>query len=119
MKYPALKSSYIENNQQIEKWSEIIYLIVAKMTPIAFILPKFIVSIFIYFTTNLENDAFELPLPMWYVEIQLNPHYKGLIICKYFKKLFKFFYGICFKTQGFHSEQKIQLVIWWPQLFNT
>lgn len=34
---------------------------------ICFLLPKALFSYFIYFTTDLGNDAFELPLPMWYV----------------------------------------------------
>lgn len=65
MKHHALEQSYIETNRLIEFWSKIIYLVVAKMSPLAFTVPKFIFSVFIYSTTNLGNGAFELPLPMW------------------------------------------------------
>lgn len=59
---------YDETIRQVEKWSEIIYHLIAQVTPLIWILPKFIGCIFIYLTTESENDALELPLPMWSVK---------------------------------------------------
>lgn len=52
-------------NQIVEKCSEIgafamIYVVIP-----CFILPKAIYSFFIYFTTDLGNDAFDLPIAIW------------------------------------------------------
>lgn len=66
MKHQTLESSYIKTNQQIEFWSEIIYWVIAKMSPLAFTLPKSTFSVFIHLTRNSGNvEAFELPFPMW------------------------------------------------------
>lgn len=51
-----------------------------------FIIPKAIVSYFLYFTTDMGNDALELPIRMWYVckkitqMIDLTPQVFDLII---------------------------------------
>lgn len=37
-----------------------------KVTPVCWILPKAIVCYYFYFTTGFQNDAFELPLAIWY-----------------------------------------------------
>ena len=64
---PESKAMYSEIDHQIEKWSQIVYIVIAKITPVCFISPIFIYSLVIYFTTDLGNDAFELPLTVWYV----------------------------------------------------
>lgn len=64
MKHEALELLYIKTNKQIEFWSKIIYWVVAKLSPLAFTLPKFLFSI--YSTRNSGNvEVFELPFPMW------------------------------------------------------
>lgn len=56
----------ITANDQVEKWSRIIYVLAAEITPPIFILPKFIKSFYVYSTTDLRgDDAFELPFPTW------------------------------------------------------
>lgn len=67
LEYPESKAIYDETNQQIEKFSGIIYLVTVRGTPICLVFPKFIACLFVYFTTNLGKGALELPLPMWYV----------------------------------------------------
>lgn len=67
LKYPGSKAIYDENNQQIEKWSEIIRLAAGKGTPICLILPKSLLSFFLYFATDSGRESFFLPLPMWWV----------------------------------------------------
>lgn len=61
------KVLYINANRKIEKWSRIAYFLLALATPIMWIGPKFISSLFVYFTTDLGNDALELPLLEWCV----------------------------------------------------
>lgn len=58
---------YEETNKQTEKWSKIIYFGLVKVTPISWILPTLIISCRNYVTTDLGNDAFEMPLPIWYI----------------------------------------------------
>lgn len=57
---------YEETNKQTEKWSKIIYFGLVKVTPICWMLPTFIISCRNYVTTDLGNDALEMPLPIWY-----------------------------------------------------
>lgn len=61
----ASKAIYDETNRQADKWSKIICLAVAKITPICMVLPQCIISLLVYSTTDLGYDAFELVLPMW------------------------------------------------------
>lgn len=69
---PGSKAIYDEIDQQIEKWSEIIRLAAGKGTPICLILPKSLLSFFLYFATDSGSESFLLPLPMWWVEIIKN-----------------------------------------------
>lgn len=59
---------YIKTDRQIEKWSKIVYIMIALATPACFIFPMLIYSLVKYFTTDLGTGAFELPLPVWCVE---------------------------------------------------
>lgn len=63
-KIPASKAIYAETNRQVEKWSKFIFLGIAEVTPICLVWPKFVVSLITYLTTDLGNDALELPFPM-------------------------------------------------------
>lgn len=57
---------YMQANQQIEKWSEIVFISVANVSPYFLILPKLGVSLFAYFNGNeTSNDAWVLPIPTW------------------------------------------------------
>lgn len=62
----ATRVAYIETNNRVEKWCKIADFILARFISIAFMLPKPILSYFMYFTTNLGPDAFELTFPVWY-----------------------------------------------------
>lgn len=59
-------SIYEEINRQIEKWTKIVYFIIAQVTPVCQIIPKFMQSLVVYVATDLGNDALELPYPEWY-----------------------------------------------------
>lgn len=63
---PKSKAIYEKANQNIEKFSGIIYLAMVKGTPACLVAPKFIACLIVYSSTN-ENEALELPLPMWYL----------------------------------------------------
>lgn len=66
MKFSASKSFYDAAVQLEHKFSEIIFSVVFKMTPACMLMPLFMYSNFIYFTTDLTGDAFVLlPFLMW------------------------------------------------------
>lgn len=65
--YPESKAIYEQTNQRIEKYSEIIYVVVVKVTPVCFVVPKCMGSLLMYFLTDLGSEALKLPIPMWYV----------------------------------------------------
>lgn len=54
-----------QTNQQVEKWSEIIFFVIVKMAPLGGTLSRVVGSFFFYLRTDLGRDAFELPVPMW------------------------------------------------------
>lgn len=69
-KYLNSKSFYNKIGEQIQKWSEILYLGIMKISLPVLILPKIMISIYMYMTMHWmcfswENDAIELPFQMW------------------------------------------------------
>lgn len=64
-KNPTSKANLDKTNRQVEKWSEIAYFVLAKITPVCLILPRVIISYATYFATNAGNEAFELPFLFW------------------------------------------------------
>lgn len=59
------KAMYEEANQRFEKYTKIgMFLLTNVLVPCA-LLPKVIVSFFLYFNTDLGENAFYLPLPLW------------------------------------------------------
>lgn len=63
---PASNVIYIEVVDRVEKWSRFIHFVMLKVSIPCFVLPKYIVCFYLYFTTDMGNDAFELPLPIWW-----------------------------------------------------
>lgn len=107
-KCPGSKVIYDENKQLIEKWSEIIRLAAGKGTPICLILPKSLLSFFLYFATDSGRKSFFLPLPMWWVER----------ITKVFAVLLNTSRFILFWLKGFLSMWIIWLGIAVPSYWN-
>lgn len=64
LKYPASASMYDTTNRFIEKYGKIILFVVAIIFSGAMLL-HCILCFIIYFLTDLGNDAFVLPVPMW------------------------------------------------------
>ena len=63
---PASKTIYVKVIHLIDKLSRFANLCILKVTLPCLILPRYVASFYIYFTTDVGNDAFELPLTMWY-----------------------------------------------------
>lgn len=62
---PTNRAMYMETNRIARKWSEIAFDSLVIVSPICLNVPKVLVVYWIYFTSALGNDAFELPFPMW------------------------------------------------------
>lgn len=56
---------YEKTNRFTENISKIIQTVVVHISVPGFVLPKAFYSYFMYFTTELGADAFELPIPTW------------------------------------------------------
>lgn len=59
------KEIYRKTNQTVEKYTEIGIFAIKNVVVPCFVLPKAIVRFFIYFTTDVGNDAFDLPIGIW------------------------------------------------------
>lgn len=64
-KYPQSKRFFSTTRHQIERSSEIIFVVIVKIALQCLILPKCVVSFAVYFITDSGRDSFELPLPLW------------------------------------------------------
>lgn len=63
--FPVSKTIYTITDHKAEKWIETSKLIMLKVSPICLMAPQFSISFYVYFTTGLGNDAFELAFPAW------------------------------------------------------
>lgn len=67
MKYRKPKTIYEKANQKVENFTEMVYLFVVKITVALSIIPKPVIGLVAYFIMDSsEEDAFQLPLPMWF-----------------------------------------------------
>lgn len=62
---PASKEIYVEIITLIEKLNRFIHFVMVNLTLPCLLFPKYTVCYYTYFTTDIGNDAFELPLPVW------------------------------------------------------
>lgn len=62
---PTSNAIYEETNRLVEKSTKNGFFILKYVIAPIFVLPKAIVCFSIYFTTDLGNNAFELPVPIW------------------------------------------------------
>lgn len=56
---------YEKTNRQIEVVSKITHFVMVKISAPLFVLPKALLCYFLYFTTDLGSNAFELSIPTW------------------------------------------------------
>lgn len=56
---------YTETNRIVEKWSVTIHFYTVRVVPHFIIWLSILTSYLFYFTTELGNEAFQLPYPTW------------------------------------------------------
>lgn len=62
---PASMAIYEKSNQQIEEYGNALSIFMRKVSIPCLIMPKVVISFITYFTTDLGNDAFQLPFHIW------------------------------------------------------
>lgn len=69
MEDPEALSTYLKLDERIEIWSNLFHFLVVQVTVPLVIMPKFLISFYLYFATDLGSEAFNLPFPVWCVMI--------------------------------------------------
>lgn len=64
----ALQIKCIKLNGKIERMSQLIHFMLAKLTFVGCVLPDLILTTINYFIYNLNDESFHLSIPMMYVE---------------------------------------------------
>lgn len=62
---PTMERVFKMTIHRIDKWNRMIYLCMSKGVPLVVIWPTYIASFIIYYTSDLGEDAFTLPTPVW------------------------------------------------------
>lgn len=62
---PTSKTIYNEIDEKLRKWFRFLNIAMVEVTPIAVTVPMFTAGYFAYFFTDLGNEAFVLPFPIW------------------------------------------------------
>lgn len=57
----------MESDRIVELICKIIYIFMVKVFVPCFVCPRAMISFYLYFSTDLGCDAFDLPIPTWYV----------------------------------------------------
>lgn len=65
MELEVSKEIQAEAMKQVKKWSEIVTIFLKTVLPSVAISIRVVPSLFFYFITNFDNEALELPAPMW------------------------------------------------------
>lgn len=56
---------YAKVNERVELCTKIFYYALTNFTTPGIMAPKFVISFYLYFSTDLGEDAFSLPYPVW------------------------------------------------------
>ena len=64
---PKSKSIYTKLNEDIEKWTGVFYIFIVYLTVPATVMPQLIITFYLYITTDLGSETFNLPFPIWCV----------------------------------------------------
>lgn len=67
LEYPISKFIYENANRITEKVTKIINLALIKIICPGLIISQVLITFYVYLTTNLDNNAFNLAVPIWYV----------------------------------------------------
>lgn len=62
------KNLYMETNQRAEKLCQILHFALTKVSVPCVMMPKLIISYFLYYAMDERDEAFQLPTPKWYNE---------------------------------------------------
>lgn len=62
---PKSNNLYDTVSKNLEKWSRIIDLAIAKLSPIFIVLPGLIATVYAYFTGNLNEENIRMGLSFW------------------------------------------------------
>lgn len=106
---PISTDIYVNSSELIRKFTKIMKISMAVITPACMILSKFLANLFIYFSTDLGADELELPLPMWWANESPN--------LKFWRKIS--FFQFIFLFLGFRLIRKISPVIRLQPLLST
>lgn len=63
---PSARKIYVAANDNIEKWFRVFYFVFCKLTVPCLICPFLVSCYFLYFATDLDDEAFFLPFIAWY-----------------------------------------------------
>lgn len=58
---PTSKSIFDETDEKLQNWFGVLDFVAVNVMSVCLTLPMLIVSFYTYFTTDLANDAFQLP----------------------------------------------------------
>lgn len=79
-KKTASKAIYENLFAKTEKWAELIYIANVKVTLPCLTIPDFVKSFYVYFTTDVGGDAFQLPVYAWWATLFRNQNFYYLTI---------------------------------------
>lgn len=51
---------------KVEKWCKIVHFVFMRIVLYGVTVPKVIFCFYVYYTTDLGTEAFEMPFPFWY-----------------------------------------------------
>lgn len=66
-KYPQSEEFFMKTNRQVDRLTELIFIVLVKIGLQCIMLSKAVVCFGIYFTTDSGSDSFDLPFPMWWI----------------------------------------------------
>lgn len=96
LKNPVSKTLYKKTRAKVQKIVKITTLLLPKITPICLIVPAFLVNFASYLTTDLDDEALELPLPKWFPFDTKNPiGFTAASIIEYLMCLNLVFFVMC------------------------
>lgn len=67
----AKDNLYKETCKTTEKYSELLFFVMVKLTPVCWVMPKFAISLIHYYSNDLKSEALVLPVPKWQVDISM------------------------------------------------
>lgn len=65
-RYPKSERLFLKTNQQVERMSEIVFMVMMKIALPIFLLPTCIISFSRYFFIDSRTDSFKSTFPMWF-----------------------------------------------------